>query len=198
MLDSHYRSSYQRWCVDPFLPWLKNIHPSVLTQIGCLIGISVCPFLAYGYPKMAFCALLLSGFLDTLDGSLARYLKLSSSKGAALDIVCDRAVEFAIVLGFYLADPSRALPVIGMLGGILICVTTFLVVGIFTPNDSRKSFFYSAGLMERTEAFIFFALLILLPTLFVPLAWLFTLLTVGTGLVRLSQFLKASVKHEEM
>ena len=75
----------------------------------------------------------------------------------ALDISSDRLVEFAIVFGLLIIDPStRAIPAALMLGSILVCVTTFLIVGMFTDNHTQKSFFYDVGLMERAEAFFVF------------------------------------------
>lgn len=174
MIDSRFRQSYQALCVDPFLPYLARLHPEYVTFAGCLLGVSVLPLLAFEFPWPALLALLLSGFCDTLDGALARYQRRSSPHGAALDIASDRVVEFAVVLGLFFADPqTRALPSLIMLGSILLCVTTFLVVGIFTSNESHKSFHYSPGLIERAEAFLFFTCMILFPTAFTAIASLF-------------------------
>jgi len=151
----------------------------------------ICPLVIFNFPWIAFLALLLSGFLDTLDGSLARYLNLVTSKGAALDIVCDRIVELAVIIGLFFVDANvRALPSLVMLGSILLCITTFLVVGIFVENPSMKSFFYSPGLIERGEAFIFFSIMILFPSTFMVAAYLFSALTLFTAIFRLWEFMK--------
>lgn len=157
MIDSYFRQAYQKVFVEPILPFFNRLSPQTLTLSSCLLGLIVCPLVIFDFPWIAFLALLLSGFLDTLDGSLARHLNLVSSKGAALDIVCDRIVEFAVIIGLFFVDANaRAFPSLIMLGSILLCITTFLVVGIFVENQSMKSFFYSPGLIERGEAFIFF------------------------------------------
>jgi phosphatidylglycerophosphate synthase len=162
-----------------------------LTFFAGFLGISIFPVLALGFPLFAFTLLILSGFMDTLDGSLARLYAKDSPKGAAMDIITDRVVEFAIVLGLYSVDPSsRALAVILMLGSILICITSFLIVGIFTENNSEKSFFYSPGIIERAEAFILFAAMMLLPSAFFFLSYLFSFLVLTTALIRMVQFLK--------
>ena len=109
--------------------------------------------------------------------------------GAVLDIFSDRCVESALVVGFYWLDPiGRGLPAIAMLVSILLCITSFLVVGIFSENESQKSFHYSPGLMERTEAFIFFALMMFLPQWFHLLAWVFAGLVLYTGVRRIIEF----------
>lgn len=193
MIDSNFRTPYQRLVIHPLLKW-KTLHrfsPQMFTLLGMLTGILV-PFCLYFQRSiLALVFLALSGFFDTLDGSLARHLGKASPKGAALDITADRLVEFAIILGLYLYFPEkRALLSIGMLGAILICITTFLVVGVFEQNDSEKSFHYSPGLIERGEAFIFFALMVLFPSLFSPIALIFISLTSITAYIRVFQFIK--------
>lgn len=192
MIDSYYRQAYQKVCVEPLLPFLNWLSPQKVTLSSCLLGLMICPLIIFDFPWLAFLGLLLSGFLDTLDGSLARHLNLVTSKGAALDIVCDRVVEFAVVLGLCLVDlPTRGLPGLFMLGSILLCITTFLVVGIFVENKSMKSFFYSPGLIERGEAFIFFSIMILFPSTFMVMAYLFSALTFFTASFRLWEFMKS-------
>lgn len=69
----------------------------------------------------------------------------------------DRVVEFVVVLALWFVAPQqRGLWCLLMLGSMLLCITSFLVVGIFSENQSQKSFHYSSGLMERAEAFSFF------------------------------------------
>lgn len=75
-----------------------------------------------------------------------------------------------------------------MLTSILLCVTSFLVVGIFTEKQTEKSFYYSPGLIERGEAFFFFILMILFPSYFVLLSSLFILLVLLTTAIRVVQF----------
>jgi len=195
MLDTHVRSVYQTHLLDPIMTWpvWRFIHPHLVTIFGSLLGIAVWPLLMFHLTVWAVIALLLAGFMDTLDGTLARHLGLSSPQGAVLDIFCDRVVEFAILLGLYAFDPeNRAIPILFMLGSVLLCITSFLVVGIFSENDSYKSFFYSPGLIERTEAFGFFFLMIVWPSFFDPVAWIFAVLVFLTALIRLWQFFSYS------
>lgn len=192
MIDSNFRAPYQRLIIHPLLKW-KLIHrfsPQMFTLLGVLTG-ALIPFCLYFQSSIsALVFLSFSGFFDTLDGSLARHLEKDSPKGAVLDITADRLVEFAIILGLYLYCPEkRAFLSLGMLGAILICITTFLVVGIFEQNDSEKSFHYSPGLIERGEAFIFFALMVLFPPLFTLITLVFISLTLLTSYKRIYQFI---------
>jgi archaetidylinositol phosphate synthase len=193
MIETHLRKIYQKYCIDCYLHFkiFRKIDPKLLTCFACLLGISTLPLLAFNLPLLAFLCLIFSGFLDTLDGSLARMYQKTSPKGAAFDILSDRLVEFCVILGLYCVDPtSRALPTLCMLGSVLICVTSFLVVGIFTENNSEKGFHYSPGLIERAEAFIFFAVMILFPSTFLFLSYLFTGLVFITACIRMFQFSK--------
>ncbi len=193
MLDSRCRSIYQKLFVDPFLtlPWIKNCSPLLITGLSSLFGVTVAPLIVLKLDFFAIFFLIVSGYFDTLDGSLARHQKTTSPTGAVLDITSDRLVEFSVILGLFLFNPlTRALPCLLMLGSILLCITSFLVVGIFSQNSSEKSFHYSPGLIERSEAFLFFIALILFPSFFSAIAYLFTALVFLTTVSRLKQFLK--------
>lgn len=193
MIEKNFRKTYQRICVEPLisLPGLEKMTPSIITGMACVIGVMILPLLMYGWNLYALLALAVSGYLDTVDGSLARLRGRTSSKGAVYDIVSDRVVEFAIILGLFAVYPEeRALPALLMLGSILICVTSFLIVGLFSQNQSEKSFYYSPGLIERAEAFLFFGMMIIFPTLFVPVSYLFCVLVFLTALIRIIQFCK--------
>ncbi|MBA2727365.1 MAG: CDP-alcohol phosphatidyltransferase family protein, partial [Parachlamydiaceae bacterium] len=143
MIDSYGRTFYQKVIVDPFLPTFSFISPTTITFLAIVTGTSILPLLALKYTFLAFAMLLFSGFLDTLDGSMARFKNQTSPFGTVFDIIGDRIVEFSIVLGLYLYQPElRALNCLLMLGSILLCITSFLVVGIFTQNNTEKSFHY--------------------------------------------------------
>lgn len=189
MIDTRLGLPAQKKYLRPLLLFLEQagISPLTLTLLATLSGLLIIPAQLYS-PFLALALLFLTGALDFIDGALARHLGSASAQGAVADIVSDRLVEFAIVLSLYLLDPSRALLCLLMLGAILICITSFLVVGIFLNNDSHKSFHYSPGLMERSEAFGFFALMILFPQSFTLLASLFTLLVAQTAFYRVYQF----------
>lgn len=154
-----------------------------------MTGVLVFPALYFHESLLAIMLLLMSGYCDTLDGTVARLTGQTSNAGAVFDITSDRLVEFAVIAGLFALDPThRGWIAILMLGSILMCVTSFLVVGIVTPNTSSKSFHYSPGLMERAEAFIFFILMMVWQSAFNELALLFSLLVCITAIIRLRQY----------
>lgn len=193
MLEQSLRHYYQLVLVDPILPALRDrITPLSITWLSGIFGLLFIPFVLLDKPYIAISFLLLSGYLDTLDGSLARFQNRASDFGSAMDIVMDRIVEFSAVLALYLFDPQhRATLAILMLGSILLCITSFLVVGIFSNNTTQKNFYYSPGIMERAEAFLFFIFMTLFSSCFNFLAALFCFLVCLTALIRLFEFKKS-------
>lgn len=194
MLEEKIRPLYQKLCVDPLVEKIAvYVHPNAVTLLSVLFGLVVIPLLTMGAWAWAVCFLVASGYCDTLDGSIARYRAVSSDWGSVLDIVCDRVVEWAVLFALWLQAPEeRALGVILMLGSILLCITSFLVVGIFSENRSEKSFHYSSGLMERAEAFAFFIIMMIWPQTFRYLWPVFTIFVLWTTLYRLLQFYRQS------
>lgn len=189
MIETYIRPAYQYYIINP-IARKTEFSPVKITLFACLTGILVVPALLLNLPKIAITLLLISGFLDTLDGTVARLTDTTSNVGSVLDIVSDRIVELAAMIGLYFVDPlHRAFDVIFMLGSCYLCITCFLVVGIFSPNISKKGFHYSPGLIERAEAFLFFIVLILYPRYFSLLAYLFTGLVFLTSYLHIRQFL---------
>jgi len=193
MIEFYLRSRVEEFVFQPLIDTLKKwrITPNQVTLFSLICGLAVIPSLVFGSPLTAFAMLWLSGLGDVCDGGLARQSDNASDLGAVFDIVSDRCVEFAVILALALVDPSRALLALMMLGSVLICVTSFLVVGIVVDKRGPKSFYYSPGLMERAEAFIMFSLMMLFPAWFAPLGWLFVGLVLLTSLLHIKALNKS-------
>ncbi|MEM9243211.1 MAG: CDP-alcohol phosphatidyltransferase family protein [Pseudomonadota bacterium] len=201
MLDTHCRRWYRKIFTDPVVNFLVKyrFHPNLLSFIACGFGLLIIPLLYFDYNWIAVLALIISGYLDTLDGAMARAMRQVSTQGAVIDIVGDRLVELSVVIALFLVNPpGRGLWCVLLLGSILLCVTSFLVVSIFITNSNdkaqqkiAKSFNYSPGLIERAEAFIFFILMIILPSLFTFFALIFIILVSYTALLRVVEFCRS-------
>lgn len=197
MLELWLRPLYEKWLLTPMLKLVLKepngwiVSPHTITIFGAMIGIISALLLSLGFAILAVIALLISGWLDSLDGAFARATDQSSPEGCVLDIFCDRLVECAIVLSLFSVAPmSRASLTLFMMCSILLCVTSFLLVGIFSQNESEKNFHYSRGLMERPEAFLLFTLMMLIPSWFSSLSLLFSILVFYTALKRLWEFFR--------
>ena len=165
----------------------SGVHPIWFTVLALITGLVASISIALGLKVSAIVFLLLSGYFDTVDGTVARMAQKSTKIGTVLDIVSDRIVEFGVVVALFhlYGHPYLAL---FMLGSMLICITSFLVVSLFLDEKTEKSFSYSRGLIERPEAFVFFGFMILFPKLYSILAITFAILVFLTAFLRIKEF----------
>ncbi len=186
-----------RRLVDPPLNcagvWLadRGLTANQATLAGFAVGLLAVPLLAYGNYSAALIVILLNRLLDGLDGVIARRTR-PTAFGGYLDIVCDMAFYAAVPLGFALASADNAVWAALLLTSFMCTGTSFLGRAVMaaqrgeTDNGvrGRKSFFYSAGLIEGTETIIAFVLFCLFPASFPWLAAAFALLCFWTAVAR--------------
>ena len=195
MLPKFIHNRYELYFLNPLIKLLNQvsfISPNRLTWSALYCGMvgSILIYLKLTVLSVFF--VLLSGILDTTDGALARLRKQDSFKGAVLDIIFDRLVEFLIIFSLFMQAPTeRAIVTVLMLGSIYICITSFLVSGIFSAKMTDKSFYHSPGIIERTESFLFFIGMIVFPSMFNILGIIFCMLVGLTVLVRTSAMARA-------
>lgn len=75
------------------------IHPNIITAsaiVFAFIGYITYPFYYAGWFSLVF--FFLAFFVDALDGAIARAKNMETRKGAFLDGICDRLVEFFLIL----------------------------------------------------------------------------------------------------
>ena len=185
MLDTHARK-YVNPIIElgaEFLLKLK-LTPNNVTILALLLGVSTSIFLYFDMQIIAVTLLWVSGYLDAVDGAMARRSNSSSSFGTLLDIVSDRIVEVSIVLvlGLKFVDVRYNLIVLTVC--ILMSMTIFLTVGALSEKKGVKSFYYQAGVAERSEGFIFFSLMILIPSYLEIITNIFSILIIITAIQR--------------
>jgi len=186
MLDTYgrkYVSSLFKVVANIFLK--LNITPNNITIIGFIIGLLPFVFISFDKPLIAVSFLWVSGFLDAVDGEMARVSNNSTPWGTLMDITFDRLVELGVVLAIALKQPQCRLELLFLTSAIIISMTIFLTVGALSQNKGSKSFYYQAGVAERTEGFIFFTLMILIPMHLPLIINIFSLLIIITALQRL-------------
>ncbi|MEF9990737.1 MAG: CDP-alcohol phosphatidyltransferase family protein [Romboutsia sp.] len=185
MLDTHARKY-----VNPIIEFgakfcIKcNLSANVVTMIALFLGISTSIFIYYDMDIVSVVVLWLSGYLDAVDGSVARNSNTSSSFGTLLDIVSDRLVEIGIIVALGMKYSDTRFNLMILLACILISMTIFLTVGALTDKKGMKSFYYQAGIAERSEGFIFFTLMILFPNYLQILTNVFSVLILVTACQR--------------
>ncbi|ACD30421.1 CDP-alcohol phosphatidyltransferase family protein [Francisella tularensis] len=176
MIEQKIRPVFQRIFVDGIAKFIAPvIAPNLITLISLIVGlVAAIAFFINQY--LCIFLLLLSGYFDILDGSVARLQGSSSSFGTILDILSDRFVESFIIIAIFINQLDIAWVGLLMMMSIIVCISSFLLVGIFSQKESSKSFYYSPGLIERAETFIFFIVMILFPNIVVVLGLIYTLL----------------------
>ena len=158
--------------------------PNQVTILGLILGLGAAIAIVMNNTILALILLLSSGLCDILDGILAREQGGGTSLGTLMDITFDRVVEVSIILALGFVYPHAMFTMMLLLASIVVCISTFLVVGIIVNKESHKSFFYSPGLMERTEAFILFILLIVFPQWIIVIGTIGAILIFATGVQR--------------
>jgi phosphatidylglycerophosphate synthase len=109
--ESRFGRRYLKWIEEVPVPFLSKlaIKPDHLSFAGLFLSLLAIP--AYGYSLwLGGIVILVSGALDTLDGSLARKANHQSPSGAFLDSIFDRYSDFFAVFGlwlYFLAHPGH-------------------------------------------------------------------------------------------
>ncbi len=141
---------------------------------GLVCGVLIC-LEAYFW---ALLALVVSRLLDGLDGAVAR-LTQPTDFGGYLDIVCDFLFYALVPFCFAVRQPELAPAAAFLMLSFAGTGTSFLAYAILDakhqhraprPQAENKSFAYLGGLTEGTETIAVFVLILLFPSLFVPLA----------------------------
>ncbi|WP_392454210.1 CDP-alcohol phosphatidyltransferase family protein [Chryseomicrobium aureum] len=187
MLDTHARKY-----VDPVINQTAGklldfgLTATHVTHIAFAIGVTSGIWIYLGNPWLALATLWISGFLDAVDGAMARKSR-SSAWGTLLDVSYDRLVEISVIIGLAFLYPDSMWALLLLACSIIWAMTIFLTVGSLTEKKGMKSFYYQPGLAERTEGFILFSLMILFPTYLTLLTLLFLAVEIFTALQRLRE-----------
>jgi len=126
--------------------------------LGVLAGV------AFGVDRVGLGILLLgvSAALDALDGTLAReFGGASTPLGGVMDLCFDRVVEAAVIIGIVWRHPELNFYALLLVASWYVNITVFLAVGAAMERTGPKLIDYPPGILERTEALIFFAVLAL-------------------------------------
>lgn len=162
MLDTHGRKY-----VDPFIDKTSDyliklrLTPNQVTVLAFIIGISSGIAIIFRFKLLAIILLWTSGLMDAVDGAMARKINQTSALGTLMDITFDRIVEISIILSLGYLYPMARFELLLLSCSIIISMTIFLTVGALSNIKGKKSFYYQAGLAERTEGFIMFSLMII-------------------------------------
>lgn len=197
MLDTRGRRYVQpivNYSADRFLSW--GLTANNVTVISFLIGVTSGLFVYFEQTVIALLVLWFSGFLDVVDGTMARKTK-PSSFGTVLDVSFDRLVEISVILGLAFRYPDAMWVLLLLSVSIIYCMTIFLTVGAVSEKQGVKSFYYQSGLAERTEGFILFSLMIIFTDHLILIGLIFLAVEIITSLQRLIEAKVILGKHAD-
>lgn len=128
---------------------LTRLNPNTISIVASIIGLVSAVFFMVGKSATAGILLLLSGILDTLDGTVARLGERSSKFGAVLDSSLDRYVEMFVFLGitYHFRDsPMFFWSVLAIMGSMM--------VSYIRARAQSLGVNELVGFMQRFERFI--------------------------------------------
>lgn len=198
MLDTHCRKYLDKYfdATSDYLISLK-LKPTQVTFIALITGILASIVYYFGSVAVSVILLWLSGFLDAVDGAMARKTKSITKTGTLLDICFDRMVELIFIVVFALKHHDAVFALLCLTCAIVLSMTVFLTSGMLLENRGKKSFHYQAGLMERTEGFIMFTIMMILNSFMKEAAFIYAGLVLFTAVQRLMEAIKALEENNE-
>jgi CDP-diacylglycerol---glycerol-3-phosphate 3-phosphatidyltransferase len=181
MLDKRLRSRVSQG-LAPIGKGLEQagISANFLTVVGLAFSVITALLIGAGELRWAVLGLIASGFVDLLDGAVARGTGQASPRGAFFDSVTDR-VSDAVVLGgvaWYLAGESPYQSILAFAVAALSMLVSY-------ERARAEGLGYDAkgGLMERAERMVLLGFGLFF-NLLVPVLWLMIVLTSITAVQR--------------
>lgn len=174
-------------------------HPTTLTAIGTLFAILAAVSAFMGWYSFGLLFWLLNRVLDGLDGAYARIWDKKSDLGGYLDTLSDFFAYTIIPFGFVLHDPTieRLIILAFLFGTFYVNAAAFMYLAAVLERDSFEdeskltSLQMPRGIIEGSEAILFFCSFFLFPVYIEILFILLGLLVIGTT----CQHILWSIKH---
>jgi CDP-diacylglycerol---glycerol-3-phosphate 3-phosphatidyltransferase len=154
------------WMLDPVARLLAamRITPNQVSCASLGLGFLAGVCLATGHFGFAAISATLSGFLDSLDGMVARLSGVASDAGEVLDAAVDRYVEFFFLSGLVIY--YREIPILQIL--TLVALLGSFMVSYSTTKAEALRVEPPKGSMRRPERAVYLTLGASLSALTVP------------------------------
>jgi len=176
-------SCYLTQPLAKLLARISFITPNSITCAGFLVTLGAAGLIATRHLFAAGWVVLLAGFLDILDGALARHTGQVTRFGAILDSTLDRLSEAALLFGILIFSLREQL----VLEIVLVCLALIgsMMVSYIRARAEGLGIECQVGLFTRAERVIVLALGLLLSQLDYAL-------TVALVIITLFSFITAS------
>jgi phosphatidylglycerophosphate synthase len=139
-----------------------GVTANVATIGAVIIGVLAGVVFAINRVGLGILLLAISAALDALDGTIAREFGGASTPwGGVMDLCFDRVVEAAVIIGIVWQHRELDFYALLLVASWYVNITVFLAVGAAMERTGPKLIDYPPGVLERTEALMFFAVLAL-------------------------------------
>lgn len=126
-----------------------GVKPNAITTVSLLVSCMAALAYSFKFPVIGALGILASGFVDMLDGAVARATRSATRFGAVYDHVLDRYSEFAILLGMGLGGLVNWIWVVFALFGMVMA--SFVRAKAESVGGLKSC---TVGIAERQEKFI--------------------------------------------
>lgn len=196
MLDTHCRKIVQPLIEKIAKLLIKNNYtPNQITVFALFLGVISSFFIYFDFRIIGVFILWSSGVFDAVDGTMARLLHQKTQLGTLMDITFDRIVEGGIILAFATKNPQYSFLLLILALSIVLSMTIFLTSGAIIDKKSEKSFYYQAGVAERTEGFIMLSLMVIFQKYSIIIIIIFILMILITAVQRFIETKKFLEKY---
>jgi phosphatidylglycerophosphate synthase len=134
-------------CVKPLTQ--RGVSPNVISIASLGLAFIAAVFYTSGMIFMGGVTLLLSGFTDTLDGSIARITGQTTKYGALLDSTLDRYAEFFIFFGLIIYFHNG-----WMVAVVLLALMGSIMVSYIKARAESLGQTKNVGIMQRPERLV--------------------------------------------
>jgi len=152
------KETIRRW-IQPLGKLLSHTNPNLITLTGLVLAITAGLLLAAKYLVAGGIFVLLSGFFDVLDGSVAREANRITAYGGFIDSVSDRYADAAILLGAmcsgHIAMPFLYPPIPWFWGAVAL-IGSYMVSYTRAKAEAAGTS-ATIGIAERAERLIIIA-----------------------------------------
>jgi CDP-diacylglycerol---glycerol-3-phosphate 3-phosphatidyltransferase len=154
---SAWRAQVTRWITRPLDVLVRRrVSPNLITTLGVALNLGAALAFFLGALQWGGLLVLLGGFVDIVDGHVARATGLASTFGSFYDSTTDRIAEIAVLLGvmsLYLGnDPNIGEP--WMVYVVVLALAGSLMVSYTRARAEGLGIDCKVGLMQRAERII--------------------------------------------
>jgi len=132
-----------------------NIKPNTITLLGLIISVTSIPLAYFNYLIPLLFIIVLSAFMDVLDGAVARLSANVTPFGGVLDSFCDRIEELFYIMSLIIIGLPIHL-------GLISLALSYLTSYVRALGELRGLNMEGIGIAERAERILLILISILL------------------------------------